>query len=384
MPPQTNEDDDNEKTLEEKQQELLALGMAGEDEEEDAVISIGDDDEASDTDADKDKEKEKKAEGEDAEQKEDQRASSEAEEDAAEEERRKKERESSAQRRARQRRARELLEKKLAYYEKRNEELEKRFSNVELRQMQTERLTIDQAIKQAEAQLAEAKRLEKEAITAHDGDAAVQARELADIFEARRDALARRKLQVEQTARRRQEAPTMREPPPEMAAALMWIEANKSWFDPKLNNEDSILASAIEDALVREGKLSPSTPAFWEELDNRLARRGIGKRNNSAGIEDIDDDEEDEDNDASSDGAASRANSKSAGERADARNIKKPSGGPKVSVGGAKRVLKPGEVYVSADRVRAMKEAGIWDDPEARKQMLKRYREFDRQAAQGR
>jgi len=37
------------------------------------------------------------------------------------------------------------------------------------------------------------------------------------------------------------------------------------------------------------------------------------------------------------------------------------------------------KVYVSAERVQAMKDAGYWDDPVMRQRMLKRYAEVDRE-----
>jgi hypothetical protein len=35
---------------------------------------------------------------------------------------------------------------------------------------------------------------------------------------------------------------------------------------------------------------------------------------------------------------------------------------------------------LSPDRVKAMKEAGIWEDPTARREMIKSYMDFDKQA----
>jgi hypothetical protein len=38
-----------------------------------------------------------------------------------------------------------------------------------------------------------------------------------------------------------------------------------------------------------------------------------------------------------------------------------------------------GGFKLSAERVKAMKEAGIWDDPERRQKMITKYRELDKQ-----
>jgi len=37
------------------------------------------------------------------------------------------------------------------------------------------------------------------------------------------------------------------------------------------------------------------------------------------------------------------------------------------------------KVFVSAERIQAMREAGYWDDPVLRQRMLKRYQETDRE-----
>jgi hypothetical protein len=46
--------------------------------------------------------------------------------------------------------------------------------------------------------------------------------------------------------------------------------------------------------------------------------------------------------------------------------------------------LKANEVYIDPERKKAMQEAGVWDDPKLRQQMLKRYHQFDRDARSSR
>lgn len=56
---------------------------------------------------------------------------------------------------------------------------------------------------------------------------------------------------------------------------------------------------------------------------------------------------------------------------------------PKAVVAGSGRDSggsgKTGTYKLSAERVQAMKDAGIWDNPEKRAEAVKRYREFDKQ-----
>lgn len=303
----------------------------------------------------------------------DQRASSEASAEAEDEDRRKKARESSAERRKRQREARERLERELNYYRGRNEQLERRFSGVEAQLANQEKLTLAQMIEQTESQLAQAKKIEAEAIAAQDGEAAVEARDIAQALATRHSRLLNEKRRIERPASQQQD----KTPPPAMRAAFSWIKANKDWYDPNGGNEDSVLASVMEDKLYREGRLDPATQAFWDELDRRLVARGIGKK--AAESEDVDDEDAEDDN-GGTNGAHRSANSKPAGERKDAR-MTKSSGGPKISVGGANRALKANEVYVSPERKAAMQELGAWDDPVLKQKLLRDYQRYDREAA---
>jgi hypothetical protein len=361
-------EDKDDKTLSDKLEELVVV----ESEAEGEVEKTDDKEDAKPADEGKEAKDAKPAEAaadedEDEDEASDARASSEAEAGAGDEAKKKKDRESSAERRARQREARERLERELGFYRQRNEQLERRFSDVEVRQQQAEKITIAQEIERVEGQINEAKKIEAEAIAESDGKSAVEARDIAQALEEKH-----RRLLV---AKGRAERPPQRQdavPPPAMAAAFDWIKANKDWYDPQGGNEDSVLASAIEDRLARENKINPATPEFWAELDKRLKARGIGKRPAV-------DEGDDEDDNAATNAARRSGNGKPAGERTDART--KSNGGPKVSVNGASRALKTNEVYVSPDRKKAMIEMGAWDDPVLKQKLLRDYQKYDRDAA---
>jgi len=119
------------------------------------------------------------------------------------------------------------------------------------------------------------------------------------------------------------------------------------------------IVGAIDDMMVRDG-WDPRTPEYYDELDNRVARRlphlaQKGKGGNGAD-DDLDDDP--------GDGGGAR----------------KP-GGPRFRVGGRERPLKSNEVHISRERREAMEEAGVWEDPVLRKNYLKRYAEWDKEHA---
>lgn len=350
--------DDKNKT---DDQELVAVV----DDEVDGTAASADESESKEKDADDesdveeaDDEEGSEADGEEVEAKGDARV---ATDDAADNTTtRDKRRETGKERRARQKAHIARREKELTLYRIRNEELERQFSQLSARVSKGEQITISQAISTVEAQIAEAKRLEADAIKAHDGESAVEARDVKVALEGKRDRLLVAKDRAAKVTT------TSKTPPPEMRQALSWIEANKDWYDPKGSNEDSALASAIEDRMVKEGKFDPASEEFWQELDKRLIKRGIKKATAADDGEEVEDGEEDV-----APVKAAKSNGKAPPKKA---------GGPKVTIGGEKRTLKANEVYIDPGRKQAMKDAGVWDDPKLRQDMLRRYHAFDRDA----
>ena len=126
--------------------------------------------------------------------------------------------------------------------------------------------------------------------------------------------------------------------------AAKWA-ANNSWFNANGSDPDSMVAKAVDSSLIAEG-FDPSSKKYWKELDRRLAERLPHRFEN-------DDDE--------------GYTEKQQGRR-----------GPPV---GGSRDITPGkrQVYVSPERVQALKDAGIWDDPQRRERMLKMYSAYDRE-----
>ena len=130
--------------------------------------------------------------------------------------------------------------------------------------------------------------------------------------------------------------------------AAKWMGKN-DWYDPQGKDPDSRVALTIDNALAEEG-WDPTTAEYWEELDNRLQRYLPHVYNAS-------------------------------------NTPKTPIRRPKTVVTSSGResasTLKPGEFRLSPDRVRAIKEAGMWDNVELRNKMVKKYAEYDRQQKRG-
>jgi hypothetical protein len=119
--------------------------------------------------------------------------------------------------------------------------------------------------------------------------------------------------------------------------AKAWMERNK-WYDPNGGDADSRRALEIDRELAREGWV-PTTPQYWEELESRvkknLPHRGKTNYNSSKSV-----------------------------------------------VTGSGRESAPsgngGTYKLSSERVAALKDSGMWDDPKQRAEAIKRFKEYDR------
>lgn len=274
-------------------------------------------------------------------------------------------------RRQRQKDARDRDQRELRFLRGRNETLEKRFSGLEKRVNDSEAVSIDQRISQIDAAIDKADDTYAKAITASEGEQAAEAMKYRDQLRDQKT-----KLEAYRDAGTAEEEPEG--PPAELLENVKdWSDRNK-WFDFKRQDEDSAIAGAIDDMLVRDG-WDPLTPEYYRELDARIARRlphlaedsgggrrrGGSRRGNGA---DRDDDDDRGDGGADTDSRAGRG---------DGGGNK--SRGPKFRVGGTDRHLKSNEVHISRERREAMEEAGVWDDPKTRARYLKNYAKWDKE-----
>lgn len=123
--------------------------------------------------------------------------------------------------------------------------------------------------------------------------------------------------------------------------AQKWMESNK-WYNPAGQDQDSRIALTLDQQLAQEG-WDPTTPQYWQELDSRV-KKYLPHRANSGKI------------------SGTKPRSTVSGSGRDA--------GPRTS---------DKSYRLSAERVKALKDAGIWDDPKQRAEAVKRFREYDKQ-----
>ena len=231
-------------------------------------------------------------------------------------------------------------DQRLAMLDRQNRELMERLSVVERKSQSADMARIDKAIEDKELRVQYAAMKISEATSAADGDALIKAQEMW--YETRRE------LEILKGMKNRA-VKSSQEPAPidnsVKRQAQMWMDRNP-WYNPDSDDEDAAITKVIDERLVKEG-WNPATQEYWEELDRRVQKRLPHRY-----TDDID-------------------------ERPIARkprSVVTGSGRESVAASGAKNTF-----VLAPEQVRAMKDAGMWDDPTARNRMIKRYAEQARQ-----
>lgn len=250
-----------------------------------------------------------------------------------------------ARRRAKKDLARRSVEEKdarLHELQRANKELNERLARVEQRGAQYDIDRIDRSLEDANVRFEYAKMRLAEATQAGDGEAVAEAQ--GQWYEARQqlDQIANLKRQAQAAPQQRAPAPN----PNVQRRAQEWMSRN-AWYDPNSRDVDSKIAKQLDEALASEG-FDPASPDYWDELDNRL-QKYLPHRYTGA---------------ADSGQQTNRP-----------RNVVGSSGREAAaSAGGSSR----NSFTLSPERVRAMKDAGAWDNPERRKHMIQKFMEYDR------
>lgn len=234
-------------------------------------------------------------------------------------------------------------EKDLRYNQlvRQNQELLQRLSAVEQKTHGSELARVDKAIEDHQVRLQYAKMKMAEAASANDGEAMANAQEMW--YDARQ------KVEALENLRKQAAQPPKQQPiAPDLAIqrnAAAWMERN-DWYDPQTKDVDSKIAKVVDEGLIAEG-YDPRSSEYWDELDNRLQ---------------------------------SRLPHRYTDEAEEKPSVKRPrsvvigSGRESAASSGGRNTFT-----LSADQVRAMKDAGMWEDPALRAKMIKRYANEARQ-----
>jgi LmbE family N-acetylglucosaminyl deacetylase len=229
-------------------------------------------------------------------------------------------------------RTNEEKDQRLGLLQRQNQELMERLSVVERKTHGADMARYDKAMEDEEYRLRYAQQKMKEATDNSDGEAFTKAQELWYDTRRKLEAMNNYKEQVAK-AGSTESAPAN---PKLVRLANDWMERN-SWYDPEAGDEDTQIAKVIDNRLVAEG-WDPASKDYWDELDNRLQKRLPHRYTRDSGEY----------------------------SRRSPRSVVTGSSRESSRANGSQFVLEP-------EQVRAMKDAGFWDDPEKRNKMIKRY-----------
>jgi hypothetical protein len=227
---------------------------------------------------------------------------------------------------------------------KQNEHLAERLAVIEKKTSGAELARVDKAIEDAGVQLEYAKMKLQESVSASDGQGAIQAQEM--LYDAKQKMEALSNIKRQATHYNSQPKQNISVPDPIVQKYVTdWMEENP-WYDPTGKNEESQITQVIDKKLTEEG-YDPSSPDYWDELTYRVKKR-LPEMSNRAYNE---------------------------------SNVRNQRPRSVVTSSGRESSASPrGNQYVlTPDRVSAMKEAGVWDNPDSRKRATQRYMEWDRQ-----
>ena len=227
---------------------------------------------------------------------------------------------------------------------KQNAELADRLAAVERKTSGAELARVDKAIEDANVQVEYAKMKMKEAVNSNDGEALARSQELW--YESKRKLESLETIKQNATKQMTQPQQNIHVPGPMVQRmAADWMEANP-WYDPHGGNEESQMAQIIDKKLTSEG-FDPTTEDYWDELDARMQKYLPQKSNSSYNQSNV--------------------------QQKRPRSVMTSSGRETMAT------TKSNEFRLSPDRVAAMKEAGLWDNPSLRQNAIRKYAEWDRQ-----
>ena len=240
----------------------------------------------------------------------------------------------------------ESMRRELAARDQIINDLSTRIASVEQQSVGSQMAQLDAAIDEASRYYNHFKEINRIAIEQADGTKAVEAQEKMFVAQQRFNMLSNAKKNMSKPAVQQSAALD----PRVTSNTNDWMSRNE-WFDASGSDQDSWMAKQIDNRLAQEG-WNPATKEYWEELDARIKKYLPHK-------------------------AVSGYNGVKSGSASGSRPRVPVAGSGSESNSGSK-----GGYILSAERVKALKEAGVYDDPVARADAIRRFQEFDRQNGQ--
>ena len=257
--------------------------------------------------------------------------------------------ESAAERRQRAKEAKIRDKRELDFQRRELARMDKLVQDLTQGQVVTRVTELDNRISSAQAEVQQWSQVQAKAITAKQGDDAVAADNLKQQAQQKLNEALWTKNQIVAQAQQPKQGE------PAYAGLMKEFMDSNPWYDHNGGDEDSLIVKALDTAVATQYK--PTDPRYWRELQKRVDAR-LGKNRSDSNADDQQDDDMDE--------PAPRQRTR---------------GGP--PVGGSSRGNSSGgggtvQIKLSAERVQAMKDAGLWDDPKVRARMAKTYAQYDK------
>ncbi len=256
-------------------------------------------------------------------------------------------RETAAERRARAKAAKDRDKRELDFQRRELERLQRQLTAVTQTQSVNRVADLDNRIATANAEAAQMAQVKAAAITKAQGADAVAAERLQNEAIQRAWAAQAEKDQILQAAQR----PTQQAPAFEPLARQFM--ADNPWYNHNGNDEDSRLVKEIDAQVAKE--YVPTSEAYWRELQRRVQKH-LPQHFTNIRQQQQEDDVDDDD----------------VGTRTQTRK------GPPVGGSTRNSSTTAPSYRLSPERVQALKEAGLWDDPKTRVKMAKKYAEYDK------
>jgi hypothetical protein len=286
--------------------------------------------------------------------------------DAQREQLREKRRQEKRRRREAAKQRETELRGEAASLRQQNQQLANRLQQLEQRTTGIDVARIDEELRGAEYAYNSWKAAFETAVRAADGATATAAMEKMQQAKEEGQRLFNTKQAIVQNTGA-QMRPTV---PPEVLAKVDRWRAKHSWYNPLKPDQDTRLTLAI-DAQVGADGFDAGTDEFWVELDKRL-KKVLPHRYETQ------DDEDDDGEDPAPRGGRNRSG--------DADSVRPSAGNRRVpAAGGGSGSAAAGAGFkLSPERVQAMKDGGVWNDPKKRETAIRAYINYDKaQKARG-
>lgn len=259
--------------------------------------------------------------------------------------------------RQRQKQRIETLERQLANAISMHQEVSSRVQQLENTNQGTQFAQLQRAEEEAAGDEISLKNIIADASVKGDGIRVAEATQGLIRAQQRREMIGQAKEAMQAEARRPKTQPLDSDT---VSHARAFMAENPWYKGPKSTDQDSRIMSSIDNTMTNEG-WDPKSPTYWLELKTR-AKKYLGHRFESQNL-------------SQTDSTRSESGYNPPTEQRQTTRSPVAGGGSNNSEGGGGSSPK---YRLNSERVKAMKEAGYWDDPKKRASVIKRYQEADR------